>query len=349
MHNLPLHGGDLRWASETFVIPEPDWLDLSTGVSPWAWPVQKWPAKVFHALPPDTATLIRRAARYYGCAEAAVLPMAGSQQAICLIPQLLAPARVAVPFPGYGEHAKAWQAAGHAVAFFHDTAELFDMAQRGSVDHVVVINPNNPTAESLHPARLRELHSILCSDPARDRLLLVDEAFADMLPDNSMAAATLRNLLVLRSFGKFFGMAGVRLGFVIDPGRRWLEAIEQRQGAWPVSHPAVYAGEAALGDQLWIVAQRLRVAASNLALLELLTEFRQQHGLAGCLGNGGLFITMFGDSPPLLSLFEHLGRQAILTRYGQSGCERGWLRFGLAENYERLRGALRTFGSFPTG
>ncbi len=343
MHTLPRHGGDLRWASETFGIPEEDWLDLSTGVSPWSWPVPCWPAKVFHALPPATRTLVQGAARYYGCAPDALLPLAGSQQGIRLIPRLLTPARVAIPFPGYEEHGQAWQAAGHGLSLYRDLAELFALARAGSVDHVVVINPNNPTAEAVAPARLLELHALLSRDRTRARLLVVDEAFADLRPDNSLATATLENLLVLRSFGKFFGMAGVRLGFLIDPGRRWLEAIEHLQGAWPVSHPAVYAGECALADHVWIAAQRQRVQASNQILLALLT------GLTDTLENGGLFITVFGEAQRLQSLFEHLGRQGVLTRYGESGPKRGWLRFGLAEEYGRLEEALRRFHPLPTG
>ncbi|HHL20261.1 MAG TPA: aminotransferase class I/II-fold pyridoxal phosphate-dependent enzyme, partial [Aliiroseovarius sp.] len=208
------HGGRLRLAARRYGIPLADWLDLSTGLNPRAWPVPAIPARAWSRLPEEDDDLARLAQEYYGAADC--LPVAGSQAAIQALPLLHAAGgrRIGMLAPAYAEHAHAWRRAGFEVLPL--AAEAIEAAIEG-LDHLLLVNPNNPTGQRFDAAQLLGWHRRLA---ARGGSLIVDEAFMDVTPADSLAVHShLPGLIVLRSLGKFFGLAGARVGFVLaEPG-----------------------------------------------------------------------------------------------------------------------------------
>lgn len=341
MLRLPDHGGDIAWASAAFGIPECEWLDLSTGVSPWPWPVADWPARVFRDLPPQSLVVLQQvAAEYYGCMSDKILPVPGSQYAISLIPRLLSPATVAVAQVGYQEHGQAWQRAGHRIRCYEHFEQLKDWLVAGEVDHVVLINPNNPSAERITKAELLNLQRLLVEKAQQPSLMLVDEAFMDVDPEHSLAGSELSNTIVLRSFGKFFGLAGVRLGFVIDHSQLWLEKLKELTGPWLISHPAAWVAQQALQDRSWISLQRQRINTASDRLMQLLTAYFDSRPYPSKCYNGRLFVTAKGETQTLYQVFLQLAEQGILVRYGQFNQRESWLRVGLSTDFRRLQSAL---------
>ena len=151
------HGGDLDQAAQDFAIDRDEWLDLSTGIAPWSWPIPEIPNAVWQRLPAVECPLRLVAANYYGCQPEALLAIPGSQFAIQTLPQLFpATSRVAIPRLGYFEHHKAWQQAGHTLLDYSDLSldQLQQQIKAGELDVVLVINPNNPTATLLPRERL---------------------------------------------------------------------------------------------------------------------------------------------------------------------------------------------------
>lgn len=255
----PPHGGDLQRAIAQYGGTAADWLDCSSGIAPTPYPLPPVPAAVWQRLPDGDAALLAAARAYYG--NDTLLAVPGSQAAIALLPQLRAPGRVAVLAPSYAEHAWQWREHGHAVQAL-DAAALD--AQLEQFEVLVLVNPNNPTGARFSAAQLLDWHARLAR---RGGWLLVDEAFADAEPEHSvMAAAGQPGLIVLRSLGKFFGLAGLRLGFVAAEAGL-LAALQRRLGPWAVSAPAQWAGSLALADQAWQQAQRqsLHAASADLA------------------------------------------------------------------------------------
>ncbi len=248
------HGGDLGRAIARFGGTASDWIDLSTGINRLPWPVPDLPARVWQALPTAEASAAAiAAARAAWNVRAGILPLAGAQAAIQLLPRLRPPGRAAVLAPTYNEHAAAFAQAGWQVTEVTDPADLQD------ADAAVLVNPNNPDGRRHAPENLRAL-------AARVGLLIVDESFADPHPEVSLAGDDLPpNTIVLRSFGKFWGLAGLRLGFAIAP-EPLIAALARQAGPWPVSGPALAIGAAALADRDWRDATiaRLRADAARL-------------------------------------------------------------------------------------
>lgn len=347
---LPEHGGDLGWARANFPSVGGHWLDLSTGISPWAWPVDHWPQQVFRALPPQLLQPLEvAAARYYGCASESLQPVPGSQYAISRLPVYAKLGTVALPAIGYHEHARAWQQAGHQPRYYRSIADLMQWAEQGLVHNAVIINPNNPSGVGASRTELLSIQQNLLRTTHNRGLLLVDEAFMDVQPGQSLAPLALQNTIVLRSFGKFFGLAGLRLGFVIDQSGCVLEELKRHAGPWLISHPAVWAAQQALQDEQWIALQRRRIIASNKQLRELLQAYLQSQGWACQCGGHALFVTLTASAAPLYQLFVRLAEQGILTRFGQVDTQQAWLRFGLATDYKRLQNALSAIESIGDG
>jgi cobalamin biosynthetic protein CobC len=321
------HGGDLAAAAARYGRPAEGWLDLSTGINPLAYPVRAVAARDFAQLPQRDAEarLLAAARLYFGLPAAASLVAApGTQALIQWLPRLFQPLRVAILAPTYDEHERAWALAGHAVQrvanLDADSCEIF-----------VLGNPNNPDGRVSAPAELVALARRLA---ARGGLLIVDEAFADTRPELSViAAAGMPGLLVLRSFGKFFGLAGLRLGFAAaapELAARLAAAL----GPWPVSGPALVIAAKAYADGQWIAAARQRLQRDAARRDRLLAG----HGLAR-LGGCALFGLYAADRAP--DLADHLGRNAILVR--RFAGEPRWLRFGLPgrrADWRRLGAAL---------
>lgn len=262
------HGGNLRAAALRFKRPLEDWLDLSTGISPQWYPAPPVSDRAWHRLPEDDPALTLAACAYYGAPR--MLAVAGTQAAIQALPRLRPPSRVVAAAPSYAEHAHHWGRHGHTLrqaAYAELDAAVDDC------DVLVVCNPNNPTGETVAPEQLLDWAGRLA---ARGGWLLVDEAFGDTMPQASVAAHSGRpGLIVLRSVGKFFGLAGLRLGFVAAEADL-LASLSDLLGPWTVSGPAQQVATAALIDHDWQGAMRERLAADGARLHALLAR----HGIA---------------------------------------------------------------------
>lgn len=325
------HGGDLTEAIARHGGAAGSWLDLSTGINPWPWPIpQVLPPSLWQRLPSraDAAALIAAARKAYGAPDDAdIVAAAGSESLIQLLPYLAGPGPVAIVGPTYGEHALAWRNAGHPVIAIDD----LDACPESAV-HAVVVNPNNPDGRITGRAALLRIAEQV---GRRRGWLVVDEAFADI--DPSVSAVGLcpdRPVIILRSFGKFYGLAGLRLGFAIgapDPVGRIAGAL----GAWPCSGPALSIGTAALQDRPW--ADRTRSALRRQA--HKLDEVLVQAGLAIAGGTPLFRLALHSDA---LSLHTALARQHVWCRRFDWADD--LLRFGLPADdvgLDRLAAALK--------
>lgn len=320
------HGGRLRAAAQQYGIPLADWLDLSTGLAPWPFSFPAVPASVWQRLPEVEDGLAAVAAQRYGAQS--LLPVAGAQAAIQLLPQLRsAGSRVGIVSPCYAEHAHAWRRAGHQLLELSDEAVEAALER---LDVLLLVNPNNPTGRVFAPELLLTWHTRLA---ARGGWLVVDEAFIDATPELSLAGHSHKpGLIVLRSFGKFYGLAGVRLGFVLaEPSL--LNDLNERLGPWAVSGPARWLGLACLADQAAHAQQSRRLQQASQRLADLLAEF----GLVtqGC----ALFQWLL--TAQAAALHQHFAQRGILLRHFTQPQS---LRFGLPASeadWQRLRHALQ--------
>jgi len=311
----PGHGGDLTALKAAPDAWAGDWLDLSTGINPLPWPVPSLPAEVWTRLPEASAetALIAAARQAYGCpATAGLVAVPGTQAAIQILPRLFAPARVTVLGPTYAEHAHCWRQAGHAVT------ELDGLpASLNGSDILIVVNPNNPDGRVLGRDLLLRWQAELA---ARGGWLIVDEAFADVMPEASLAAeATRPGLVILRSFGKFFGLAGLRLGFVLGDATV-TTAVRLGAGPWAVSGPALAIGAAALGDAGWQQAMRDELRHRARRFDQAMRD-RDIHVL------GGTALFRLAKIADAAAFAERLQRQGIHVRIFRR--QPHWMRFGL--------------------
>lgn len=328
-----LHGGRLRAAARTHGIPLGEWLDLSTGINPQGWPVPPLSADCWQRLPEEDDGLEAAAAACYG--NQRLLPLPGSQAAIQLLPGLFPPAAVTCLSPLYEEHPQAWANAGHRVRRLpHGN---LSRALAAATPIVLLCNPNNPTAARVPRADLLDAAAQL---KRRGGWLVVDEAFADAEPGNSVTPEAggpdAPNLIVLRSLGKFFGLAGARVGFVFAASDL-LARMAARLGPWAVSGPAREAARLALTDTAWQAAARAQLQAAGQRLQGLLAPL-------GEVAATPLFATL--TLPEAEALADFLARRAILVRafpghpllrFGLPGDEAGWLRLADALTAWRTR------------
>jgi cobalamin biosynthetic protein CobC len=316
------HGGNISAAARRFNIPVERWIDLSTGISPWSWPVPAVPQRVWQTLPYPDDQLESAAADYYGCHRAAILAVPGSQYALQYTPTLLRTGTVAIPRRGYAEHRAAWLGAGHHVVEYADGAALHTLVMAGTVDHALVINPNNPTADILSLQQLQDLHTQL---HANGGWLVVDEAFADFPNSPSLASrCPAPGLIVYRSVGKFFGLAGVRLGFLLAPASLCAQ-LQSTMPPWLLSHLARWIGARALADRAWQLTQQQRLQDTAGEWLKTLHDcVPKLHFVATAL-----FVSGSGDAAYCEALYEALGRRAVLLRMFETIEGLGALRFGL--------------------
>lgn len=280
------------------------------------------PQRVWQALPYADDALEAAAAVYYGCRREAILAVPGSQYALQFTPTLLRKGKVAMPQRGYAEHRAAWQAAGHQVIDYTDGAALHELVIASKVDHALVINPNNPTGEVLSVPQLQDLHQRLHRSGG---WLVVDEAFMDAAGHDGLAPlCPAAGLIVYRSLGKFFGLAGVRLGFLLAQPEL-CEQLAAIMPPWLVSHPARWIGAAALGDRQWQVEQQRRLVQSAKAWQHLLGELLPDLSFTGTC----LFASAEGDAIYCEALYHALGRRGVLLRLFEAVEGRRLLRFGL--------------------
>lgn len=310
------HGGRLSAAEAVFPHAPRPWIDLSTGINPRPYPAPAITRRRLARLPePEAlADLEATAAAAFGAAADRVAATPGTEAALRLLPRLLGARTVAIHRPTYGGHLEAWRAAGAEIRGEHEPAEV-----------QVVVNPNNPDGRVTAPEVL--------ADAAAHRWVIVDEAFADPHPEASVAAQAGGRLVVLRSFGKFYGLPGLRLGFVI--GEPSLAAqVRQAFGDWPVSVPAILAGRAAYADEAWRSRMRQTLRRDRKRLDALL----EGAGLA-VLGGTDLFRLARPDDAE--TVFRRLAAGGVLCRpFDQPDL----LRFGLPgarPDWDRLAAALQ--------
>ena len=300
------HGGGIDAAAARFGGARADWLDLSTGINPRPYPLPAFAPDAWTALPDRAAFAgLEAAARVFWHVPdgAAVLAAPGASALIARIPAVLSGSRVHIPQPTYNEHARAFAAQGWSVT---DNAP----------DATVVVHPNNPDGR---------LHAL-----PDTRFAVVDESFCDITPGESLIAhATRPGVLILKSFGKFWGLAGLRLGFLIgDP--TLVARMETLIGPWAVSGPALAAGTMALNDTAWAEATRARLA-KDAARLDALT---------GWPVAGGTSLFRLYDVGNAAAMQDRLARHHIWTRIFP------WsdrlIRLGLPDGtgWDRLHGAL---------
>ncbi len=330
--NFALHGGRIDLARAAF--PQvADWTDLSTGIAPWAYSMAHR-AEAAERLPDpaDLAALEAAAAAFFGVEPRRVVAVPGSDLALRLLGHILAadqPAsRAAVVRPGYSGHESMW---GTDAVTRCGADALLAMAQ--THDTLILARPNNPDGLVADRTQLEIAATLLA---ARGGHLIVDEAFADTDTHESLAGCDWPGLIVLRSFGKFFGLAGLRLGFVIAAPQIG-DRLRGLIGDWPISGPALATGLAAYRDSVWQDAQRARLGDASQRLGDLLTG----HGIE-IVGRIAFFVLI--QTPERDGLFAHLAQAGVLTR--PFAHAPGWLRIGLPGNetdWTRLGDALATW------
>ncbi|GFE50443.1 threonine-phosphate decarboxylase [Roseobacter cerasinus] len=309
------HGGGLDAAVAKFGGNRIGWIDLSTGINPHPYPPQALAHDACTALP-DKAAEARLMAAARGFwdvpAEADLLAAPGASALIAQIPRLRPAASVRIPAPTYNEHAAAFEAHGWSIV------------SKGHSDAQVVVHPNNPdgtrwTAETL---------------PAPEAALtIIDESFCDVTPSETLIALAARpGTLVLKSFGKFWGLAGLRLGFVAgDP--QLVSQLRTTLGPWAVSGPALQIGAAALADQRWARQTRARLQQDANRLDHLMTG-------AGAQLQGGTTLFRLYEVDDAAAWQTRLARHHIWSRIFPYNAR--WLRLGLphALHWPRVEAAL---------
>lgn len=322
------HGGDLGAARALFPgAPEP-WIDLSTGINPCPYPLPALPLSLWQTLPSarEEEGLLAAARKAYRVPPGmGIVAAPGTQILIELLPRLFAAEGVAVLGPTYAEHALAWGKAGHRVQPIETTAADPDASS------LVLVNPNNPDGRVVPQPDLERL-AARCRD--RGGILVVDEAFADFTPEISIVPTLPPATIVLRSFGKTYGLAGLRVGFAIGEPRH-VEALRDALGPWAVAGPALRVAATALSDESWL-AQAARARQADAKRLDGLLAPRGR-----VLGGTDLFRLL--ETQAAAALFDHLGKAGIYVRRFQNAPNR--LRFGLpadGQAWARLSIALQS-------
>lgn len=324
------HGGGIAAAARAYGNAAADWLDLSTGINPVPPALPRFDPQLFHRLPDaDLFDEARRAAGlFYGSGDVRPIAAAGTQPLIRMLAAKAEKGRVAILSPTYGEYRAVFAAAGHAVDEITTLPHL-------TADHrvVIVVNPNNPDGRLYSKADLLALSFDLAE---RGAMLIVDEAFGEMQPEASLAGVVAHHphLVVLKSFGKFFGFAGVRLSFAIAGGDH-AAALQDGLGPWPVSGPALALARhcfdldaSAMRRAIWQQARALEAVLSGAGLR--------------VAANAGLFLLV--QQPRAAALHAHLCGHSILTRIFDY--RNDWVRIGLPGDragLERLQAALQTW------
>jgi cobalamin biosynthetic protein CobC len=338
-----VHGGQLNKMAERYKIPLEQWLDLSTGISPNSYPIPAIPQYIWQQLPQKSEGLLAAAKHYYGTQSISVT--SGSQAVIARLPALYinhikkpsSHIEVWLPEVGYKEHERAWHDAGFTVKHYQHLPTYEDLTLNAIV---VVINPNNPTGELQQQQKLTALLTTLES---LSGWLIIDEAFMDVIaPSQSLIHLTLnKHLFVLRSVGKFFGLAGIRIGF-LSAHPFWINKLNQLSSPWEVNGPAQFIAEQALNDHAWQLAQRQKLTDLSIKLEQLLTKTFLHHpnksdGPSITIKGCGLFKTIV--YPQATELYQKLCHQGLYVRLCD---ENNALRFGIPDQaqYQRLERLL---------
>ncbi len=338
------HGGDLYDAIREYGGDDEQWLDLSTGISPWSYPALPPKSVLWRKLPVSQDTLLTAASNYYSCDSAQLIATPGSQLAIRLIPQqITTKQKVAIPQIGYQEHAYSWQIANHQIVRYRNHQELTSLVKQSKVESAVVINPNNPTGELIAPESLVQLSNHLKG------VLVIDEAFSDIQAHSSVCAIESpipNNAVVLKSIGKFFGLAGARIGFVVG-SHPVIAKLNCLFSPWSISGPSIELATMALQDRDWQLAQTARIHSCASRQRETIRAFLPHYQLF----DQSLFFTLFAKEQAITLLHDYLAKQKIWSRLGDPFLDRScdslnWLRLSLAgEHFDTLAAAIKQFST----
>jgi cobalamin biosynthetic protein CobC len=336
------HGGQLIEIAKQYEIPLDEWIDLSTGINPNGYPANGIPESVWNRLPENNDKLVETAAQYYQCHTNSLLPVSGTQFAIQVIPGLFSQSTIGLIQPGYYEHAKHWKKHNHTIVSFEHNPEndaetnlaLINQINKKihELDVLLIINPNNPTGLIFSKQQLLQWQEILLK---QNSYLIVDEAFMDSNTCNSLISSISRpNLIILRSTGKFFGLAGIRLGFVFS-NQSILNKISELQGPWPISGPSRWLAQKALADAQWQKETLVEIQKNSRRLQSLLSI----HHLKP---NGGTDLYQWIKTSYATKIYHHLNKHGILTRLFSDPSS---LRVGLPKNeieWQKLELALHS-------
>ncbi|MBV1882162.1 MAG: aminotransferase class I/II-fold pyridoxal phosphate-dependent enzyme [Pseudomonadales bacterium] len=310
---LPVHGGDILTASKRYGIDVSDWIDLSTGINPEPYSAYNVPRSSYEQLPYPLPGFQAAVSEYYQSSEH--LAIAGSQTAIQALPRCLKSLPVLLPLLGYQEHLKFWQRENSDTHFYpsldkQSAVESIDTAlNKNNQQHLVIINPNNPTGLIFDADQLR----CWAQQLAYDAYLIVDEAFMDLTPEQSLLTQDLpHNVIVLRSFGKFFGLAGIRLGFIFA-NKPLLDKIENDIGIWQVNGPAQHIAITALQDDSWQIEARTQLA-NNARTTEAIINPVFHHDEITPLLPTPLFSSYLMPRQQAFNISEHFAKSGILFR-----------------------------------
>lgn len=320
-----VHGGRLSEVAKLFNKDSKGWLDLSTGISPFSYPIPEIPISIWRDLPQSHENLLKSACDYYGAEQ--MIATNGSQSAIQALPKLwldlyknqeVSRPKVLLPKVGYKEHEKTWKENGFLVEHYEQLPQEKLLVPNTIL---VVINPNNPTGELLSYDDLAETHKKFLKIGG---WLIVDEAFMDVLPKkySMLPLASQKNIFVLRSIGKFFGLAGLRLGFVACH-QSYSTRLNQIIGLWQINAPAILIAEKALLDHHWHKQQLQRLTSQTNALKELLRQTFVTEEISGTV----LFVTVKLAEAELI--YQKLCQQKVYVRLCD---EKNALRFGIPDN-----------------
>lgn len=327
------HGGSITRAARQFPDAQKPWIDLSTGINPHSYGYSPVPATAFSRLPEpsDLTKLCETAARCYGAAGGENIAAApGTHLLVPMISQYIfggrdaSSVKAAILSPTYAEHAHACRMAGF------DTVETTDFAALSQADLAIVVNPNNPDGCFIADHDLLALSQHLA---AKGGLLVVDEAFRDVMNEPSgLVGKVHAGLVVLRSFGKFYGLAGIRLGFAVAP-TELAQDLRLRLGPWAIPGPALHIGLEALADQAWQSEMRQRLRAEADRLNALLKTAKIEVA-------GGTTLFRYIQDSNAQAIYQHLGEAGILVRrfVERPDC----LRIGLPapDEWQRVEAAL---------
>lgn len=308
------HGGNLDAAIAEFGGTSADWLDLSTGINPLPYPLPQLSNSAWSDLPTKSAQRrLLRAAQSAFRSSWACLPTAGAQAGIQMLPRVLKTGSARVLTPTYNEHAANLVAAGW------DVTSVDTLQDLAGADLAVVVNPNNPTGDLYAADALRALSQSVGH-------LLIDESFCDPHPEASVLRADQPpNLTVLRSFGKFYGLAGVRLGFVFGPSQI-VAKLNELSGPWPVSGPAIEIGCTALADRAWQSATIARLVRDTARMDDLART-------AGWRVAGGTTLFRLYEVDDAAKTQNQLARHRIWSRIFPYSDR--WIRLGLPNGEDR--------------
>ena len=344
--SVPLHGGDLIGASLRQSIPVSEWVDLSTGINPESYPIPDLPISAFQRLPYQSIAFKKAVADYYQSED--FFSVAGSQAAIQLLPNILSnqnaghdgvePVSVLLPEVGYSEHAKHWRLAKVEV----ETYPAFDLDEtiksvNTALDinnrrHLIVINPNNPTGLVIDQAQLVEWANKL----AQGCFIIVDEAFvdADEISSALPQCHQLSNFIVLRSFGKFFGLAGLRLGFVFAH-RSIIAAFEESLGPWSVPGVAQEVAISALNDTQWQQQAKLTIKHNQQLTLQLISPLINNMTILGRYEKS-LFVSFKVSRQDAVKVALTLESFGVLIRVVNLSGDYALLRFGIISGKSQM-------------